>query len=151
MALYEHIFMVRQDASSAQVEALTDQFKTVLTENGGSVGKVEYWGIKSLTYRIKKNRKAHYSLLNIDAPSAAVSEMERQMRLSEDVIRFMTIKVEEHEEEPSVMMRSRSQRDDRPRRKFDDDRGPRGDRDDRPPRAEAAADNPADDAAPAEE
>ncbi len=151
MALYEHIFMVRQDASSAQVEALTDQFKTVLTENGGSVGKVEYWGIKSLTYRIKKNRKAHYSLLNIDAPSAAVSEMERQMRLSEDVIRFMTLKVDDHEAEPSVMMRSRSQRDDRPRRKFDDDRGPRGDRDDRPPRAEAAADNPADDAAPAEE
>ncbi|MEM8686694.1 MAG: 30S ribosomal protein S6 [Pseudomonadota bacterium] len=151
MALYEHIFMVRQDASSAQVEALTDQFKTVLTENGGSVGKAEYWGIKSLTYRIKKNRKAHYSLLNIDAPSAAVSEMERQMRLSEDVIRFMTIKVEEHEEEPSVMMRSRSQRDDRPRRKFDDDRGPRGDRDERPARAEAAAEKPAEAAAPAKE
>ena len=151
MALYEHIFMVRQDASSAQVEALTDQFKTVLSDNGGSVGKSEYWGIKSLTYRIKKNRKAHYSLLNIDAPSAAVSEMERQMRLNEDVIRFMTIKVEEHEEEPSVMMRSRSQRDDRPRRKFDDDRPPRGDRDDRPPRTEAAADKPAEDAAPAEE
>ena len=151
MALYEHIFMVRQDASSAQVEALTDQFKSVLAEHGGSVGKSEYWGIKSLTYRIKKNRKAHYSLLNIDAPSAAVSEMERQMRLNEDVIRFMTIKVEEHEEEPSVMMRSRSQRDDRPRRKFDDDRPPRGDRDDRPPRTEAAADKPAEDAAPAEE
>ena len=142
---------MRQDASSAQVEALTDQFKSVLAEHGGSVGKSEYWGIKSLTYRIKKNRKAHYSLLNIDAPSAAVSEMERQMRLNEDVIRFMTIKVEEHEEEPSVMMRSRSQRDDRPRRKFDDDRPPRGDRDDRPPRTEAAADKPAEDAAPAEE
>ena len=150
MALYEHIFMVRQDASSAQVEALTDQFKTVLSENGGSVGKTEYWGIKSLTYRIRKNRKAHYSLLNIDAPSAAVAEMERQMRINEDVIRFMTIKVEEHEEEPSAMMRSRSHRDDRPRRKFDDDRGPRGDRDDRPARSDAE-DKPAADAAPAEE
>ena len=150
MALYEHIFMVRQDASSAQVEALTDQFKTVLSENGGSVGKTEYWGIKSLTYRIKKNRKAHYSLLNIDAPSAAVAEMERQMRINEDGIRFMTIKVEEHEEEPSAMMRSRSQRDDRPRRKFDDDRPPRGDRDSRPAREEKK-DEPAAEAAPAEE
>ncbi len=152
MALYEHIFMVRQDASSSQVEALTDQFKNVLSENGGSVAKAEYWGIKSLTYRIKKNRKAHYSLLNIDAPSAAVMEMERQMRINEDVIRFMTIKVDEHEEEPSVMMRSRSHRndrDDRPRRKFDDDRGPRGGRDDRP--APAADNKPAADAAPAEE
>lgn len=144
MALYEHIFMVRQDASSSQVEALTDQFKTILSDNGGSVSKAEYWGIKSLTYRIRKNRKAHYSLLNIDAPSAAVSEMERQMRINEDVIRFLTIKVDEHEEEPSVMMRSRSHRDDRPRRKFDDDRPARSER---PARAEA----PAADAAPATE
>lgn len=139
MALYEHIFMVRQDASASQVEALTDQFKTILSDNGGSVSKAEYWGIKSLTYRIRKNRKAHYSLMNIDAPSAAVAEMERQMRINEDVIRFMTIKVEEHEEEPSVMMRSRSHRgdrDDRPRRKFDDDRPPRSDR---PARADAPA------------
>ena len=128
MALYEHIFMVRQDASSAQVEALTDQFKTILTENGGSVGKTEYWGVKSLTYRIKKNRKAHFSLMNIDAPSAAVAEMERQMRINEEVIRFMTIRVEEHEEDQSAMMRSRGQRDDRGgRRRFDD--GPRGGRD----------------------
>ena len=128
MALYEHVFLVRQDASSAQVDALTDQFKTILTENGGSVGKTEYWGVKSLTYRIKKNRKAHFSLMNIDAPSAAVAEMERQMRINEEVIRFMTIRVEEHEEDQSAMMRSRGQRDDRGgRRRFDD--GPRGGRD----------------------
>ena len=128
MALYEHVFLVRQDASSAQVDTLTDQFKTILTENGGSVGKTEYWGVKSLTYRIKKNRKAHFSLMNIDAPSAAVAEMERQMRINEEVIRFMTIRVEEHEEDQSAMMRSRGQRDDRGgRRRFDD--GPRGGRD----------------------
>ena len=128
MALYEHVFLVRQDASSAQVDALTDQFKTILTENGGSVGKTEYWGVKSLTYRIKKNRKAHFSLMNIDAPSAAVAEMERQMRINEEVIRFMTIRVDEHEEDQSAMMRSRGQRDDRGgRRRFDD--GPRGGRD----------------------
>ena len=128
MALYEHVFLVRQDASSAQVDALTDQFKTILTENGGSVGKTEYWGVKSLTYRIKKNRKAHFSLMNINAPSAAVAEMERQMRINEEVIRFMTIRVDEHEEDQSAMMRSRGQRDDRGgRRRFDD--GPRGGRD----------------------
>ena len=128
MALYEHIFMVRQDASASQVEALTDQFKTILSDNGGSVAKAEYWGIKSLTYRIRKNRKAHYSLMNIDAPSAAVVEMERQMRIHEDVLRYMTIRVEEHEEGPSAMLR-KSDRDDR--------RGGRpGGRDggDRPPR-----------------
>ena len=126
MALYEHVFLVRQDSSPAQVEALTDQFKAVLAEHGGSVGKSEYWGVKSLTYRIKKNRKAHFSLLNIDAPSAAVDEMERQMRINEDVIRFMTIRVDEHEEDASVMMRSRSQRDDRPRRRFERDDRPGG-------------------------
>ena len=115
MALYEHVFLVRQDVSAAQVETLTDQFKTIITEGGGSVAKSEYWGLKSLTYRIRKNRKAHYSLMNIDAPHEAVAEMERQMRLNEDVIRHMTLSVEEHEEEPSAMMRSRGgrERDDR--------------------------------------
>lgn len=125
MALYEHIYLVRQDASATQVESLTDQFKNVLSENGGLVVNAEYWGIKSLTYRIRKNRKAHFSLLNIDAPSAAVAEMERQMRINEDVIRFMTIKVDEHEKDGSIMIRARSHRDDRPRRRFDGD-GPRG-------------------------
>lgn len=123
MALYEHVYLARQDISAAQVEALTEQFKGILTSLGGSVAKVEYWGVKSLAYRISKNRKAHFSLLNIDAPAAAVAEMERQMRINEDVIRFITLRVEEHEEGQSAMMRKRD----------DDDRGDRGgDRGDRP-------------------
>ena len=127
MPLYEHIFMVRQDASNAQVDGLTQHFKTVIEENGGSVGKIEYWGVKSLAYRIRKNRKAHYTLMNLDAPPAAVAEMERQMSINEDVIRFLTIRADELEEGPSAMMRRG--RDERGR----DDRGPR-DRDDRGPR-----------------
>ena len=111
MALYEHVFLVRQDVSAAQVETLTDQFKSIIGDGGGSVGRSEYWGLKSLTYRIKKNRKAHFSLMNIDAPHEAVAEMERQMKINEDVIRYMTLKVDEHEEEPSAMMRSRGGRD----------------------------------------
>lgn len=122
MALYEHIFMVRQDASNAQVEALTEQFKAVLEENGGSITKMEYWGLRPIAYRIKKNRKAHYTLLNIDAPHAAIAEVERQMKINEDIIRFITLRVEEHEEGPSAMVRARSSRDER------DDRGPRGPR-----------------------
>ena len=110
MSLYEHIFMVRQDATQAQVDALVEQYKGVLTAGGGTVAKVENWGLKSLTYRIKKNRKAHMTLLNINAPSAAVQEMERQMSISEDVIRYMTIAVEELEEGPSAMMRRRDDR-----------------------------------------
>lgn len=124
MALYEHVFLARQDVSSQQVEALVDQFKGILESNGGSVGRVENWGLKSLSYRMNKNRKAHYTLMDIDAPAAAIQEMERQMRINEDVLRYMTIRVEEHEEGPSVMMQKRD-RDDRPRR---------GDRDDRPRR-----------------
>ncbi|MDH3743235.1 MAG: 30S ribosomal protein S6, partial [Hyphomicrobiales bacterium] len=130
MALYEHIFMVRQDVSSTQVDALTQQFKTILEENQGSIAKTEYWGVRPLAYRVKKNRKAHYTLMNIDAPSDAVKEMERQMSINDDVIRFMTIRVEEHEEDQSVMMRSGRGRDR-------DDRGPR-DRDSRPPRRDDA-------------
>jgi small subunit ribosomal protein S6 len=116
MGLYEHIFMVRQDATQAQVDALVEQFKTVVTAGGGKVEKVENWGIKSLTYRIRKNRKAHMTLLNISGPHAPIAEMERQMSISEDVIRFMTISVEELEAGPSAMMR---RRDDR--RRDDDD------------------------------
>src|SRR5688572_16694440 len=112
MPLYEHVFLVRQDASAPQVEALTQQFKSVIESNGGKVPKVESWGIRSLTFRVKKNRKAHYSLLNIDAPPAAVAEMERQMSINEDVIRFMTVRVEQFEEGPSAMMRRR-ERDER--------------------------------------
>jgi small subunit ribosomal protein S6 len=113
MGLYEHTFLVRQDATPAQVEALVEQFKGIITAGGGKVEKVESWGIKSLTYRVKKNRKAHMTLLNIESPPAAVKEMERQMSISEDVIRFMTVSVEELEAGPSAMMRrSERRRDD---------------------------------------
>jgi small subunit ribosomal protein S6 len=121
MPLYEHVFLARQDISAQQVEGLLQTFRSLLEENGGKVGKTEYWGLKTLAYRIKKNRKAHYTLMDIDAPHEAVAELERQMGLSTDIIRFMTIKVDEHEEGPSAMMR-RSDRDDR------GDRGDRGDR-----------------------
>lgn len=129
MALYENVFIARQEISGAHVDALSDQFTAVLAENGGAVKKKEYWGLKSLAYRIKKNRKGHYVLLNIDAPPAAVHEMERQMRINEDILRFLTVRVDELEEGPSAMLQSRG-REDRPRR-FDDrprryeDRGPR--------------------------
>ena len=125
MALYEHIFLARQDVSPQQVEELTNQFTELLTQGGGKVTKNEYWGVKTLSYRIRKNRKAHYSLMNIDAPHAAVAEMERQMRINEDILRFMTIRVDELEEGPSAMMQKRD-RDDRDGR--DGGRGDRGDR-----------------------
>ena len=117
MPYYEHIFIARQDVSSTQVEAMTEAFEGVITENGGAVTKKESWGLKSLTYRIKKNRKGHYVLMNLDAPPAALQEMERQMRLHEDVLRYLSIKVDELDEAPSVQMQSRSSRDDRPRRR----------------------------------
>ena len=118
MALYEHIFLARQDVTAQQVEALTEQMKSVIQSNGGSVAKTEYWGIKSLAYRVKKNRRAHFTMMNIDAPAAAVTEMERQMRINEDVIRILTTRVEAHEEGPSAMLRKRE----------DGDRDDRGDR-----------------------
>lgn len=133
MPLYEHVFLARQDVSPQQVEALQKEFTDVITEGGGKVVKTEYWGLKNLAYKIKKNRKAHYALFNIDAPSDAVAEMERRMSLSTDILRFMTLRVEEHETEPSVMMRKqdRDERGDRGgfRGGFRGDRGgPRGDR-----------------------
>jgi small subunit ribosomal protein S6 len=115
MPLYESVYIARPDISATQVEALTADMTKILEDNGGKVTKDEYWGLKSLAYRIKKNRKGHYSLLNIDCPPAALSEMERNMRLHEDVLRYMSIRVEGHEEEPSVMMQSKSNRDDRGR------------------------------------
>ncbi len=133
MALYEHVFLARQDVSGQQVDALIEQFKGVLESNEGSVSKVENWGLRSTAYRINKNRKAHYVLMNVDAPAAAVAEMERQMRLNDDILRYMTIRVEELEEGPSAMMR-KSDRDDR------GDRGPRRDRDDRPRRSAESPD-----------
>ncbi|MFD2236079.1 30S ribosomal protein S6 [Aureimonas populi] len=135
MALYEHVFLARQDISGQQVEQLVENLRGILEANGGKVGKVENWGLKTLTYRIKKNRKAYYTLMNIDAPAAAVQEMERQMRFNEDILRYLTIKVEEHDEGQSAMMQKR---DDRPRRGGRDDRPGREDRprrdDDRPRR-----------------
>jgi small subunit ribosomal protein S6 len=128
MPLYEHVYLARQDLSPQQVEELTTQFKGVIEQNGGKIAKEEYWGVKSLTYRIKKNRKAHMTLFNLDAPPAAINEIERQERLNEDVLRYLTIRVESHEEGPSAMMRKA----DRDR----EERGERGDRDrgDRPRR-----------------
>ena len=120
MPLYESVYIARPDISATQVETLTAVMTKILEENGGKVTKDEYWGLKSLAYRIKKNRKGHYSLLNIDCPAAALTEMERNMRLHEDVLRYMSVRVDEHEEEPSVMMQSKSSRDDRDR---DRDRG----------------------------
>ncbi len=127
MPLYEHVLLARQDISSQQVEQMIDQYKALLEENGGKITKVENWGLKGLAYRIKKNRKAHYALLNIEAPHEAMAEMERQMRLNEDILRYLTLRVEEHEDGPSAMLQKRD-RDDRR-----GGRGPR-DRDDRGPR-----------------
>jgi small subunit ribosomal protein S6 len=126
MPLYEHVYLARQDASAQQVEELTANLKSVVEGLGGSVAKTEYWGVKSLSYRLRKNRKAHFTLMNIDAPPAAINEIERLERLSEDVLRYLTIRVEEHEQGPSAMMR-RAERD----RDRDDRRGERGERGDR--------------------
>lgn len=131
MPLYEHVFLARQDASTQQVEELTTQMTGIVEQAGGKVTKTENWGVRSLTYRMNKNRKAHFVLLNIDAPSAAVSEIERQERISEDVIRYLTVRVEELEEGPSAMMRKADrdrERDDRGGG-FGDRGGFRGDRD----------------------
>jgi small subunit ribosomal protein S6 len=132
MALYEHVLLVRQDATPQQVDALVEQMKTVLETGGGKVHKVENWGLRSLAYRIRKNRKAHYALMNIDGPHAAVSEMERQLKINEDVLRFLTVKVEVHEEGPSAILvrRERDERRDerrgerRRRDEFGGDEGP---------------------------
>jgi small subunit ribosomal protein S6 len=116
MPLYEHVFLARQDASTQQVEELTTQMTGIVEQAGGKVTKTENWGVRSLTYRMNKNRKAHFVLLNIDAPSAAIAEIERQERISEDVIRYLSVRVEEHEEGPSAMMRKADrdrERDDR--------------------------------------
>ena len=125
MPLYEHVYLARQDASAQQVEALTAQYKGVIEQMGGKVAKTEYWGVKSLSYRIRKNRKAHMTLLNVDAPATALAEIERQQRLNEDVLRYLTVRVDTHEEGPSAMMRKA----DRDRERDDRGGGFRGDRD----------------------
>ena len=145
MALYECVFIARQDISSAQVDTLTEQFEGVITENGGTVAKRESWGLRTMAYKIKKNRKGHYVLLNIDAPAEAVHEMERQMRINEDVLRYMTLAVDEHEEGPSIIMRNKDRGDERPRGRGRFDRDEKRD-DNRPgkpePKAEAAPEAP---------
>jgi small subunit ribosomal protein S6 len=137
MPLYEHVFLARQDLSQAQVDALAENATKIVEENQGKVVKTETWGLRSLAYKIQKNRKAHFVMLDLDASGAAVAELERQTRMNEDVIRYMTVRVEDHEKGPSVMMR-KQERSDRPERGgFGDrpDRGPRPDRGDRPERA----------------
>jgi len=137
MPLYEHVFLARQDASPQQVEDITNQITGVITSLGGKVAKTEQWGLRSLSYRIDKNRKAHFVMLNIDGPAAIVAEIERQERINEDVLRYLTVRVDELEEGPSAMMRKADRdRDDRGDRGFGDrgpreDRGFRGDREDR--------------------
>ncbi|MEE8284493.1 MAG: 30S ribosomal protein S6 [Alphaproteobacteria bacterium] len=148
MALYESVFITRQDISSSQAEALVDSFAEIIANSGGSVPKKEYWGLRNLAYRIKKNRKGHYALLNIDAPPAAITEMERNMRLNEDVLRFLTVRVDELDEGPSPVLRSRDERGGRGGRgRRDDGDRPRRDDGDRPrrddghrPRRDAAPD-----------
>ncbi|MBM3608785.1 MAG: 30S ribosomal protein S6 [Alphaproteobacteria bacterium] len=139
MPLYEHVYLARQDVTAQQVEAMTEQLKSVIAAGGGKTGKIEYWGVKSLAYRIKKNRKAHFTLINIDAPPAAVAEMERQMGINEDILRFITLRVEAHEDGPSAMMRKRDDSDER------GERGDRGERrGSRGPRRPREDDVPAD-------
>ncbi|WP_340109094.1 30S ribosomal protein S6 [Pikeienuella sp. HZG-20] len=125
MPLYEHVFIARQDISNAQAEGLIEHFTQVLKDNGGDVVNFEYWGLRTMAFKINKNRKGHYAFLRSDAPSAAVDEMQRLMRHHDDVMRVMTIKVDAHEEGDSAVVRAKSSRDDR---------GSRGSRGSRPPR-----------------
>ena len=115
MAFYEHVVIARQDISPQQAEALNDTLQTLITEGGGTVAKIEYWGLRNLTYRIKKNRKGHYSLLAIDAPAAAVKEMERQLSINEDVLRYLTVRVDELDLELSPVLARRERERERER------------------------------------
>lgn len=132
MALYENVFIARQDVPATQVETLTNQFSELIQSLGGTVSKKEHWGLRSLAFRIKKNRKGHYTLMNIDAPAAAVKELERTMSINEDIIRFLTVRVDELEEGPSAAMQRSADRSDRP----GGDRPERGGWGDRGPRRE---------------
>ena len=127
MALYEHVFLARQDLAQAQVDALAEAATKIIEDNAGKVVKTETWGLRSLAYRIAKNRKAHYVMMEIEAPGSVVAELERQTQINEDVIRYMTVKVDEHEAGPSVMMRKGERDRERGRDRGDrPDRGPRG-------------------------
>ncbi len=145
MALYECVFIARQDVSATQVDSLSDTFEQIISDNGGSVERREYWGLRTLAYRIKKNRKGHYVMFNLDAPSDAIQEMERNMRLNEDVLRYMTVRVEELRDEASPIMQGKGDRDrDRA------DRGPRQFNENRKPEASAQEEIAPAEAAPAE-
>ncbi len=129
MSLYESTFIIRHDMSTQQVEQMAEDFSEIIKNNGGEVTKTEHWGLKTLAYRIKKNRKGHYVLFNIDAPSAAMQELERNLRLSEDVLRFLTVRVDVLDDEPSPMMQARASRDERTRRSGRPHDGEGGDKD----------------------
>ncbi len=134
MPYYEHTLIARQDVSPQQVDQLVADVTAIVKELGGEVKKTEYWGLKNLSFRIKKNRKAHYAHLGLEAPPSAVAEIERRLKINEDVLRFLTVKVDEISAEPSPIL---AKREERKRRDRDDDRGGFGggrDRDDRPPR-----------------
>lgn len=161
MPLYENVFIARQDVSASQVDSLADEFTAIIQERGGQISKKEYWGLRTLQFRIKKNRKGHYTLFNIDAPSEAVLEMERIMRLNEDVIRYLTVRVKDLETDQSIVLRSRGSRDERGRggRRFggpdrggrDEGRGRRESRDDRKPAGAREGNGAASPAAKADE
>ena len=145
MRLYESVFIARQDISSQQVESMADEFAGIITNAGGKIHKREYWGLRSLAYRIKKNRKGHYIMFNLETDGATLKEYERIMGLNEDVLRFLNIRIEEVDEAPSIIMQNKGERGDRGERRE------RGDRGSRPPRQEAAAEaKPAEAAAEAE-
>ena len=148
MRLYESVFIARQDISSQQMEAMADEFAGIITTAGGKIHKREYWGLRSLAYRIKKNRKGHYIMFNLETDGATLKEYERVMGLNEDVLRFLNIRIEEVNEAPSIIMQNKGERGERGER---GDRGDRGDRGSRPPRQEAAAEaKPVEEAAEAE-
>jgi small subunit ribosomal protein S6 len=153
MPLYENVFIARQDISGAQVDALADTFTQLVAEQGGEVKKREYWGLRNLAFRMNKNRKGHYMLFNIDAPAAAIAELERTMRINEDVLRYLTLRVDQLDEGPSAVMQSRGSREDRPRRdrdRYGEGRERYGEPRDAERPAERPADRPPEPPAPAE-
>jgi len=153
MPLYENVFIARQDISGAQVDTLADTFTQLIAEQGGEVKKREYWGLRNLAYRMNKNRKGHYMLFNIDAPAAAIAELERTMRINEDVLRYLTLRVDQLDEGPSAVMQSRGSREDRPRRdrdRYGEGRERYGEPRDAERSAERSADRPPEPPAPAE-
>lgn len=143
MPLYEHVVIARQDISGAQTETLIEEFSTIITDNGGSVVNHEYWGLRPMAYKINKNRKGHYLFLRLDAPPAAVDELQRIQRIHEDVMRSQSFRVDEHEDGPSAVMQSKNSRDERRGGRDRDDR-PRRDRDDAPKTEAAEATKTAD-------